>query len=83
MTESLIPILYAKLRCAQSAVDEIVNSVRSNVKDFDAAAQRLLQRFAENPDIDTLALQNFIDGCRYYCTGNLAWRYVLDDLFSC
>lgn len=75
-TESLVPILYEKLRCAQSAADEIVTSVRGTVKDFDAAAQRLLQRFAKDPDVDNSALQNFIDGCRYYCTGNLAWRYV-------
>lgn len=75
-TESLVPIKYAKLRCAQSATDEIVSMVRNSAKDLDAAAERLEQKYAEDHTIDSQELKCFIDGCRYYCTGNLAWRYV-------
>lgn len=73
-TESLIPILYAELGSAQAAADHTMAIVRFTVQEFDTVAHRLLQRFAADPLV-AIPLQSFVDGCRYYCTGNLSWRY--------
>ena len=45
-----------------------------NVKGFEQAVQRLLSS-SEASKLDNLSkLYDFVDGCRFYCSGNLAWR---------
>ena len=75
-TESLVPILYSELGSIQAAVIKVLAVIEETIKDFDAHAEKLLQRFGNDPDVDEMALQRFIQGCRYFCTGNLSWRYV-------
>ncbi|PYI05888.1 terpenoid synthase, partial [Aspergillus sclerotiicarbonarius CBS 121057] len=71
--ESLVPILYAKYGSVQKAVGHVVAGIRRTITDFDATAKRLRIRYSK--DLDVLKdLEIFIDGCRYYCTGNLSWR---------
>ncbi|MCJ1293100.1 hypothetical protein MMC34_004653 [Xylographa carneopallida] len=72
--ESLVPILFAQLRSAQAAVDQVMETVRLTVEEFDVVAYRLLQRYSTDPII-VAPLQSFVDTCRYFCTGNLSWRY--------
>ena len=73
--ESLIPILYATRRDAQAVSDEILETVRLTVAQFDAVAARLIRRFSETQEKDVVeALRKLVNGCRYYCTGNLSWR---------
>ena len=50
--------------------------IRSTVEDFDTVARRLLNQFADDSTVSLDELQAFVDGCRYYCTGNLSWRYI-------
>ncbi|RAK99749.1 terpene synthase family protein [Aspergillus ibericus CBS 121593] len=70
--ESLVPILYAKYGSVQKAVDHIVAGIRHTITELDATAKRLRIRYST--DLDVLkGLEIFIDGCKYYCTGNLTW----------
>ena len=51
-------------------------NIRDSVESFDAASSRLLQAF-EHDRPTRVQIENFIDGCKYACTANLDWRYVL------
>ncbi|KAL2797260.1 terpenoid synthase [Aspergillus keveii] len=68
--ESLVPILCAELGSAQEAADQVMETVRLAVFEFDLAAKRLLARYGRDT---SHRLEAFIAGCRYYCTGNLTW----------
>jgi Terpene synthase family 2, C-terminal metal binding len=72
--QSLIPILYTILGFVQAAADQVMETVRSTIREFDVTASWLQQRFDnEVPEVVT-ALRRFVAGCQYCCTGNLNWR---------
>ena len=74
-TESLIPILYATRQDAQAVADEVMTSVNRSIMDFDTVAAGMIDRLSEEEDPQLVrALVKFVEGCRYYCTGNLNWR---------
>ena len=73
--ESLVPILYATRRDAQAVADEVMKTVHFTVAEFDDVAKRLVERCKERENLETVkVLAAFVEGCRYYCTGNLSWR---------
>ena len=42
---------------------------------FDTVAAGMIDRLSEEEDPQLVrALVKFVEGCRYYCTGNLSWR---------
>jgi hypothetical protein len=51
-----------------------METVRLIVVEFDLTAKRLLARYGRDT---SHRLEAFIAGCRYYCTGNLTWRFVI------
>ncbi len=64
-------------RNAQQAVDIVAERLRAGVRTFDAAAERLLSRTASDDSggsADRRTLRAYLDGCRYFVTGNLEWR---------
>ncbi|KAH8588350.1 isoprenoid synthase domain-containing protein [Bisporella sp. PMI_857] len=71
--ESLIPILFTQLGSTQKAVSYVMDTIHYTIRDFDATAQRLLTRFTGEDKATKKALEEFVMGCKYYCTGNLAW----------
>lgn len=71
--ESLVPILYAQLGDAQQAVDEVMQTVRLSINEFDSMAKKLRVRYSHDEKVSK-ALDQFILGCVFYCTGNLSWR---------
>ena len=74
-TKSLIPILYATRRGAQAVADEVMASVKRSIMDFDTVAAGMIDRLSEEEDPQLVrALVKFVEGCRFYCTGNLSWR---------
>ena len=74
-TESLIPILYATRRDAQAVADEVMAAVDRSIMEFDIVAAGMIDRLSEEEDSEVVeALVRFVEGCRYYCTGNLSWR---------
>lgn len=74
--ESLVPILYATRRNVQAVADELMNSIKITITDFDSTAAQLLKRRSGEKEgtIDAKDIERFIEGCRYYCTGNVSWR---------
>ncbi|KAL8831343.1 MAG: hypothetical protein Q9170_005336 [Blastenia crenularia] len=73
--ESFIPILYAKRHDAQAAADEVMDMVRCTVAQFDDIANEMVRHCVEQEDwVAVKMLAQFVEGCRYYCTGNLNWR---------
>ena len=74
-TESLFPILDATRRDAQAVADEVMASVNRSIIDFDTVAARMIDRLSEEEDPQLVrAPVKLVEGCRYYCTGNLSWR---------
>ncbi|MCJ1417265.1 hypothetical protein MMC32_003607 [Xylographa parallela] len=59
--ESLVPILFTRLRSAQAAVDQVMETVRLTVEEHDLVAYRLLQRYSADPAV-TAPLEKFVDG---------------------
>ena len=73
--ESLVPILYTKVKALPLVVEMILTTIRDSVNEFNIVSTRLLDRY-EKQDKVSEALAQFVDGCRYSCTGNLSWRYT-------
>jgi hypothetical protein len=71
---SLIPLLYAQLDSAQAAVDQATDFLIENVIGFEEAVQCLLTSHGATNIDGNQELHDFVTGCRFYCTGNLAWR---------
>jgi hypothetical protein len=61
------------------AGDQVMETVRLTAAEFDIAAKRLLARYGREI---SHRLEAFIAGRRYYCTGNLAWRWVIIALIA-
>ncbi|KAI4235240.1 MAG: hypothetical protein LQ349_003306 [Xanthoria aureola] len=71
---SMIPLEYAQSRNAQSAVDKTTLLLANAIDAFKQTAEKLLQRSPEITSCEqTRALGDFVKGCQFYCTGNLAW----------
>ena len=69
----MIPLLYAQLKDVQAAVDETTNFLVASVKAFEETKQRL-QKPEQGRNIEeTPDLNDFIQGCQFYCSGNLNW----------
>ncbi|KAF6228249.1 hypothetical protein HO133_007979 [Letharia lupina] len=71
---SMIPLLYARSRDAQVAVDQTAEFLVVNVKAFEETAQRLLKQEKRHNVEEARELRAFIKGCQFYCSGNLTWR---------
>lgn len=69
-----MPILYAQLGSTQKAVDYVMGTIRDTIRDFDAAAEKVKARYSSEDEKTVKDVDDFILGCRYYCTGNLSWR---------
>lgn len=73
--DSLIPLLFTKTRSAQGALDEAAQMVKSAVDRFELAETELKALYATSPQI-LANVTDFVDGCKYACTGNASWRLV-------
>ena len=71
--ESLVPIIYSELKALPQTVETILMSIRNAVRAFDIVSKKLIDRYESYECLGDLV--RFIDGCKFYCTGNLAWRY--------
>ena len=76
--DSLIPILYAHIGSVEGAVGQVVKFIESEVAKMDAAAASVEMTYAgQEPEVRRMVL-DFIDGCKSYVTGNLAWSLKTD-----
>ena len=60
-----------------------VHIVKDAVEGFEAAAHALLAPTAGQDESTHAKTRDFIDGCRYACTANLDWRYVIARCVPC
>ena len=70
-----MPLLYTQLGSAQAAVDQTTNILIQHVARFEEAAEQLLANSATSELDENQQLQDFVVGCKFYCSGNLVWRY--------
>ncbi len=70
----MIPLLYAQSKDAQAAVDQTAEFLVVNIKAFEEMAQRLLKAENRHKAGEAHKIRDFITGCQFYCSGNLAWR---------
>ena len=70
----MITILYAESKDLQLAYNRTAYFLASNAKTFQETAQRLLTFTRQYDAVEMKELGNFIRGCQFNCTGNLAWR---------
>ena len=70
----MIPILYAQSNDLQLAYNRTADFLAVNVKKFQGTTQRLLNSTSPFEVAMTLQLDDFLRGCQFYCSGNLAWR---------
>lgn len=76
--DSLIPIIFFKVGDIQVAVQQVVSFIQDEIKTMDDAAGSLCTRY-QDADADVQRqVQQFIDGCKYYTTGNLTWSLKTD-----
>ena len=73
--QSLIPLLYTRLGSAQAAVDQATEVLIKHVARFEEAAGQLLAGSGTSEIDGNHQLHDFVKGCRFYCSGNLVWRY--------
>lgn len=71
--DSLIPLLFIQLGSVQGAMDKAAEMTKSAVHRFALAEKDIKTRYASEPELLN-NLTNFIDGCKYACTGNMNWR---------
>ena len=57
-------------------MDQAADFLIANVKAFEETAKRLQKSEQEtcNDSEEARKLQDFINGCRFNCTGSLTWR---------
>ena len=72
-----MPILYIQLGNLQHAVDETYRFLTVTVESFERTSKRIEERFSGSDEKTREDLHAFIEGCQFYCTGNLSWRQVL------
>jgi hypothetical protein len=74
--ESLIPILFAaNTKPAQEAVDALMDLIKHEIHSFDVTAAYLMKDY-EDDEVVSRSLEAFINGCKFFMTGNLSWRYA-------
>ncbi|MCJ1312340.1 hypothetical protein MMC25_006014 [Agyrium rufum] len=71
--ESLIPLLYASSGDVQVAMNQTTLFLIASIREFDETAKLLYRSNYVSRAVDEKLLTKFIDGCRFYCTGNLTW----------
>ncbi|KAF2630913.1 terpenoid synthase [Macroventuria anomochaeta] len=73
--DSILPVLFAEHGSMDTAMSIAASLIVQSIRSVDDAAERLLQRHGEDL-ILRRDLGDFIDSCKYACTGNLNWSLV-------
>jgi hypothetical protein len=71
--DSLVPLLLLRHGSLQGAVDSAMDILRSSFATFETASRQLLSRYSYDEELNA-KLEQFVEACKYACTGNLNWR---------
>lgn len=70
---SLVPIYLHNVGDLQTAVEMVVSFIAGEIKAMDDAAQSLFERYEGVDEGLKKQVAQYVDGCKYYLTGNLTW----------
>lgn len=73
--DSILPVLFAEHGSMDAAMSIAASLIVQSIRSVDVAAERLLQRHGKDLVLQH-NLEDFIDSCKYACTGNLNWSLV-------
>jgi hypothetical protein len=76
--DSLVPILFFHLEDIQMAVTEVVAFIAKEINNLDVAAASLFKRYESADEDMRRQVEQFVDGCKHYTTGNLTWSLATD-----
>jgi len=76
--DSLIPITFFHVGDIQIAVGDVVAFITAEIRNLDNVAASLLRTYNGADEEIRSQVSAFIDGCKYYCTGNLTWSLATD-----
>jgi hypothetical protein len=76
--DSLVPILFFHLGDIQMAVAEVVAFITGEINNLDVAAASLFKRHESADEDMRRQVEQFVDGCKHYTTGNLTWSLATD-----
>ena len=71
--DSLIPLLFSTQGDLQSSIDSAMRLLQSLVESFELTCLHLKDKFPVNAEGGS-ELREYIETCRFSCTGNLTWR---------
>ena len=75
-SSNILFVLYAETGSLQGALERALDLLAECSAEYEICTARLYRAYRDHPDI-VEALEKLVTGCRYMCTGNLAWRYVI------
>ncbi|KAF4469776.1 terpenoid synthase [Fusarium albosuccineum] len=84
--DSLVPLLFHEKGSLDRAVAAVIGITETAMADLEASERALVAKHWGNLKLQH-DLQKYIDGCKYICTGNLAWslqtkRYGISDYIN-
>jgi len=74
-SSNILFVLYAETGSLQGALEQALDLLARCSAEYEICTARLYNAYQDRPDV-VEALKKLVMGCRYMCTGNLAWRYV-------
>jgi hypothetical protein len=74
-SSNILFVLYAETGSLQGALERALDLLAQCSSDYEICTARLYCAYQDRPEV-VEALEMLVTGCRYMCTGNLAWRYV-------
>lgn len=76
--DSLIPIIFFHVNDIQTAVQQVVAFIQVEIRAMDEAAESLSAKYRDFDAATQQQVSQFIDGCKFYVTGNLTWSLKTD-----
>jgi hypothetical protein len=74
-SSNILFVLYAETGSLQGALERALDLLAQCSAEYEICTKRLYRAYQDRPEV-VAALEMLVTGCRYMCTGNLAWRYV-------
>jgi len=71
---SVVPVLCAINHDVQAAVDQALEGLHASVERLEVATRRLMEQDG-TPHLEA-ELRSYVDCCKEYSTGNLAWSFL-------
>ncbi|KAI1743355.1 hypothetical protein F4680DRAFT_445229 [Xylaria scruposa] len=71
--DTLVPLLFQKLKSVQAAVDEAAVMIAKSIERLETAENEIMSYYCNAPEIQDM-IRHHIEACKLACTANLNWR---------